>query len=83
MLSFVTHRDVSYRTLAQFLWKKFQNLKCEHNPRSMNKYANSFATLASKIHILEENQNITMSIINAVAKMKKGSLVGRESIVNK
>ena len=29
----------------------------------MNRYVNALATLASKIHILEENQNITMSII--------------------
>ena len=27
---------VSYKIVAQSLWKKFQNVRCEHNPRSMN-----------------------------------------------
>ena len=29
----------------------------------MNKYVDALDTLTSKIHILEENQNITMSVI--------------------
>ena len=29
----------------------------------MDKYADAVATLASKIHIFEENQNITMTVI--------------------
>ena len=28
----------SYRTLVQGLWKKFQNVRCEHSPRFANRY---------------------------------------------
>ena len=53
----------SYRTLVQGLWKKFQNVRCEHSPRSTNRYVDALATLASKIHIQEENRKIVVSVV--------------------
>ena len=52
-----------YRTLVQTLWKKFQNVKCQHSPRSTNRYADALATLASKIQIPKENESITMAVV--------------------
>ena len=43
--------------------EKFQNIRCEHSPKSANRYADALATLAYKIHILEENRKITVSVV--------------------
>ena len=53
----------SYRTLVQTLWKKFHTIRCVHSPRAKNMYADALATLAAKIHISEEKQNIAMSVV--------------------
>ena len=53
----------SYRTLVQGLWKKFQNVRCEHSPRSANRYADALATLASKINIPGENRKIVVFVV--------------------
>ncbi|KAA3480644.1 reverse transcriptase [Gossypium australe] len=64
-----TNNQSKYETLilslhtANALWKKFQNVKCEHSPRSTNMYVDALATLSLKIHIPKENRNINMAVI--------------------
>ncbi|XP_024156336.1 uncharacterized protein LOC112164363 [Rosa chinensis] len=49
-----------YRTLAEKLIKKFEQITLEHIPGSTNRYADTLATLGSKLSFTREQPNITV-----------------------
>ncbi|XP_062011420.1 uncharacterized protein LOC133728012 [Rosa rugosa] len=49
-----------YRTLAERLIKKFEQITLEHIPGSTNRYADALATLGSKLSFTREQPNITV-----------------------
>ncbi|OMP00330.1 reverse transcriptase [Corchorus capsularis] len=51
-----------YRDLVRSFLDKFQSVRCEHSPRSSNRYADALATLASKINMPDGEQTIPLTV---------------------
>ncbi|OMO74738.1 hypothetical protein COLO4_26525 [Corchorus olitorius] len=51
-----------YRELTRVMLDHFQSVRCEHSPRSSNRYADALATLASKIHIPGQKEEISLLV---------------------
>ncbi|OMO98613.1 reverse transcriptase [Corchorus capsularis] len=51
-----------YRELTRVMLDHFQSVRCEHSPRSSNRYADALATLASKIHIPGQKGEISLLV---------------------
>ncbi|XP_017974545.1 PREDICTED: uncharacterized protein LOC108661602 [Theobroma cacao] len=65
----------SYRTLVQSLLEKFQTVRCEHTPRTTNRYADALAILAFKIHILEKKRSIPIAVLKRTISCPSSELL--------